>query len=59
MYFWVARSNEKIIRKPFSKKTQDIILLLLVFSVTPFKIDQNKNHYRSIEKVQNLGKKRR
>ena len=29
---------------------------LLVFSVTPFKLDQNKNQNRSIDKVQNLGK---
>ena len=28
--------------------------ILLVFSVTPFKIDQNKNQNRSIDKVQNL-----
>ena len=34
-------------------------LLLLVFSVTPFKIDQNKNQNRPIDKVQNLGNKRR
>ena len=33
--------------------------LLLVFSVTPFKIDQNKNQNRPIDKVQNLGSKRR
>jgi len=32
---------------------------VLVFSVTPFKIDQNKNQNRSIDKVQNLGKERR
>ena len=32
---------------------------LLVFSVTPFKIDQNKNQNRSIDKVQNLGNERR
>ena len=32
---------------------------MLVFSVTPFKIDQNKNHNRSIDKVQNLGNERR
>ena len=32
---------------------------ILVFSVTPFKIDQNKNQNRSIDKVQNLGKERR
>ena len=35
------------------------IILLLVFSVTPFKIDQNKNQNRSIDKVQNLGNERR
>ena len=34
-------------------------ILLLVFSVTPFKIDQNKNQNRPIDKVQNLGNKRR
>ena len=34
-------------------------LILLVFSVTPFKIDQNKNQNRSIDKVQNLGNERR
>ena len=33
--------------------------LLLVFSVTPFKIDQNKNQNRPIDKVQNLGNERR
>ena len=33
--------------------------LLLVFSVTPFKIDQNKNQNRSIDKVQDLGNERR
>ena len=32
---------------------------MLVFSVTPFKIDQNKNKNRSIDKVQNLGNERR
>ena len=32
--------------------------LLLVFSVTPFKIDQNKTQNRSTEKVQNLGNER-
>ena len=32
--------------------------LLLVFSVTPFKIDQNKNQNRSIDKVRNLGNER-
>ena len=33
--------------------------ILLVFSVRPFKIDQNKNLNRSIDKVQNLGNERR
>ena len=32
---------------------------MLVCSVTPFKIDQNKNQNRSIDKVQNLGNERR
>ena len=34
------------------------LVQLLVFSVTPFKIDQNKNQNRSIDKVQNLGNER-
>ena len=33
--------------------------LLPVFSVTPFKIDQNQNQNRSIDKVRNLGNERR
>ena len=33
--------------------------LLLVFSVTPFKINQNKNQNRSTDKVQKLGNERR
>ena len=32
---------------------------MLVFSVTPFKIDQNKNLNCLIDKVQNLGNERR
>ena len=32
---------------------------MLVFSVTPFKIDQNKNQNSSIDKVQNLVNERR
>ena len=32
---------------------------LLVFSVTPFKIGQNKNQNHSTDKVQNLGNERR
>ena len=34
-------------------------ILLVVFSVTPFKIDQNKNQNRPIDKVQILRKERR
>ena len=33
--------------------------LLLVFSASPFKTDQNKNQNLSIDKVQNLGNERR
>ena len=33
---------------------QFICMILPVFSVTPFKIDQSKNQNRSIDKVQNL-----
>ena len=32
---------------------------MLLFSVTPFKIDQNKNQNRLIHKLQNLGNERR
>ena len=35
-----------------------IIVLLQVFSVTPFKIEQNKNQKRSIDPVQNRGKEK-
>ena len=34
-------------------------MILLVFSVTPFKIDQNNNQNRSKDKVQNLGNESR
>ena len=35
------------------------VYLLLVFNVTPFKIDQNKNQNRSNYKARNLGNERR
>ena len=35
------------------------IMLLLVFSVTPLKIDQNKNQNHFIDKVQNLENERK
>ena len=34
-------------------------IVLLVFSVTPFKMDQNKNQNRPIDKVKHLGNERR
>ena len=39
--------------------SSQLIYQLLVFSVTPLKIDQNKNQNRSIDKVQNLENERR
>ena len=44
--------NDHVLLKTIIK-----LLLLLVFSVVPFKIDQNQN--RAIDKVQNLGNERR
>ena len=54
--WWLLRSErrQKISSNAFGIR----IFLLLVFSVTPFKIDQNKNQNRSIDKVQNLGNER-
>ena len=46
----------------FSPEAQNSKLkdaLLLVFSVTPFKLDQNKNQNLLMDKVQNLRKERR
>ena len=37
----------------------EVLLILLVFSVTPPKIDQNHNQNHSTDKVQNLGNERR
>ena len=36
-----------------------MVLRIADFQFTPFKIDQNKNQKRSIDKVQNLGNERR
>ena len=38
---------------------ETLLAHLLVFSVTPVKLDQNKNQNRSIGKVQNVGNERR
>ena len=46
----------KILTTAFSLKSH---VQLLVFSVTPFKIDQNKNQNHSIDKVKILRKERR
>ena len=43
----------------FRMQGLDIQTQLLVFSVTPFKIDQNKNQNRSTNKGQKLGNERR
>ena len=49
--FWPVEPLEPKFVAPFWQAG-----LLLVFSFTPFKIDQNKNQNRSIDKLQNLGK---
>ena len=54
-YCWPITASRGFCDKRISSKN----VLLLVFSVTPFKIDQNKNQNRSIDKVQNLGNERR
>ena len=46
-------------RKSKIVHTRTIDHELLVFSVTPFKIDQNKNQNHSTGKFQNLGNERR
>jgi len=43
----------------FHRKHFRTIRVLLVFSVTQVEIDQNQNQNLSIDKVQNLGNKRR
>ena len=45
---------KNVLRSPDHKEE-----LLLVFGVTPLKIDQNKNQNRSIDKVQHMGNERR
>jgi len=54
---WRDQSCMKL--KVVAKNKDNKIPVLLVFSVTQFKIDQNKNQNRSIDKVQNLGNERR
>ena len=56
-WFSLTRVSPKI-------KLEDFLVmvglkLLLVFSVTPFNIDQNKNQNGPIDKVQNLGNERK
>ena len=40
------------------EKNHFLPIELLVFSVTPFKIDENKNQNHSIDKIQNLENER-
>ena len=54
--FGAISVTERSCTTPMSKVRRHISL---VFSVTPFKIDQNMNQNRSIDKVQNLGNERR
>ena len=64
---WFAiekQENETNVRDPevcsgFSLRGRRVVELLLVFSVTPFKIDFKKNQNHSTYKVQNLGNERR
>ena len=48
-----------IIVLTFVGRFMHLMHVLLVFSVTPFKIDQKKNQNCPIDKVQNLGNERR
>ena len=57
-----TRSSHVLNKQECLKRQSSLVnsfLLLLVFSVTPFKIGQNKNQNRLIDKVQNLGNERR
>ena len=57
---FTGKSNELISSFRLLSSVFNLTLwLLLVFSVTPFKIDQNKNQNRPIDKVQNLENERR
>ena len=60
--YFIWANQCRISRSGSLKNTEDdsnTAFLLLVFSVTPFKIDQNKNKNRLIDKVQKLGNERR
>ena len=54
-----GKSKKGLVTRSFPIKENCVPDQLRVFSVTPFKIDQNKNQNRPINKVQNLGNKRR
>ena len=51
--------NWKVVNKRTTQGSVTELYLLLVFRVTPFKIDQNNNQNRLIDKVQNLGNESR
>ena len=56
-----ARYIEHLYLTKFRENWQNVrhIEVLLVFSVPPFKIDQNKSQNGSIDKVRNMGNERR
>ena len=58
-YVWKSSLWIGIFQRATQRARQYWPTILLVFSVTPFKIDQNKNQNRLIDKVQNLGNERR
>ena len=59
-YSAASRISNSLLSVSSGDETLRLMLdILLVLSVTPFKIDQNKNQNRSIDKVQNLGNERR
>ena len=59
-YSAASRISNSLLSVSSGDETLRLMLdILLLLSVTPFKIDQNKNQNRSIDKVQNLGNERR
>ena len=57
--FFVLLTKYHHVTQRNAQKSRSVPLILVVFSVTPFKIDQNKNQNRSMYEVQILRKERR
>ena len=53
-----AKKKKKNRKRVFHRKLKALVYVLLIFSVTPFKIDKNQNQIRPIDKVHNPGKER-